>query len=407
VNLEDAWSQLRRLSVEEREWLREGAVRLLAPLIASDGSLVGMIALGAKKSEAPFTKEDRLLLSAIAASGALTIENRLMRTPQPQVEGERAGASTLAPVAAPSFSDTAAAAECSGCRSVFPAGSGQCQVCGGKLTSAPVPYLLAQKFQMQKRVGSGGMGIVYRATDTKLNRPVALKILPPEFALHHKARARFIREARAASALDHPQIGTIYEIGEWNQQLFIAMAYYEGQTLNERIEKALLPFPEIEKILSGLASGLVFAHAAGIIHRDLKPANVMLTYSGQLKILDFGLAKLVWPEEEGETALTEAGALVGTVAYMSPEQVKHLEVDSRTDLWSLGVIAYEMVTGTSPFHAGTKVATIARILTEQPRPLGQMREGVPPRLRLLVEQLLQKDRAARIRSAGDVLKALA
>lgn len=261
-------------------------------------------------------------------------------------------------------------------------------------------------YQILDQLGAGGMGVVYLARDTKLGRQVALKFLSPDTAQNEQARARFIHEAQAAGALDHPNIGTIHEIGEWEQQLFIAMACYEGQTLKQRIERGPLEFTEVESILSQIANGLSAAHAAGIVHRDLKPANVMLTSSGQVKILDFGLAKLIQTGEDAETRLTATGVVIGTIAYMSPEQAQGEDVDHRSDLWSLGVMAYEMLSGVLPFRAGSKIDTFNRILTTEPKPLGEMRASVPLPLRQIVGQLLQKKAEARMQSAGEVLQAL-
>src|SRR2546427_6562813 len=185
-------------------------------------------------------------------------------------------------------------------------------------------------------VGVGGMGVVYLAEDTRLNRKVALKFLPPAIALDLHAKARFLREAQAASALDHPNVATVYEIGDLDQQFFIAMAFYEGETLRQRLEPGRLAVPEAAAILLQLATGLAAAHHAGIVHRDLKPANVMLTRDGQVKILDFGLAKMVSESAQAATQMatrmTSPGAVVGTVAYMAPEQAQGTEVDARADI---------------------------------------------------------------------------
>jgi TolB-like protein len=261
-------------------------------------------------------------------------------------------------------------------------------------------------YQILDQLGAGGMGEVYRARDTKLGRQVALKFLPADAAQDAQARARFIHEAQAAGALDHPNIGTIYEIGEWAQQLFIAMACYDGETLKQRIARGPLEFAEVESILTQIAAGLSAAHTAGIVHRDLKPANVMLASSGQIKILDFGLAKLAQVGEDAETRLTKTGTIMGTVVYMSPEQAQGEDVDHRSDLWSLGVIAYEMLTGALPFRASSQMETLNRILTTEPKSLSELRASVPPYLRLTVERLLKKKADERIQSAGEVAQSL-
>ena len=266
-------------------------------------------------------------------------------------------------------------------------------------------------YTITESLGQGGMGVVYRATDSKLRRAVALKFLPEGVMEDPQARARFMREAQAASTLDHPNVATIHEIGEWDDQLYIAMACYEGETLKQRLVRRALDFEDVESILSQVAAGLVAAHDAGIVHRDLKPANVMLTRDGQVKILDFGVAKIAARGDSGgnETTvsqLTETGTTVGTVGYMSPEQVQGKVVDQRSDLWSLGVMAYEMLTRLRPFDTGTSLGTAGRILGSEPQPLAGARPDTPPHLVTLVERLLVKDREARIPTAAAVLSAL-
>ena len=199
-------------------------------------------------------------------------------------------------------------------------------------------------YKILEKLGEGGMGVVYKAEDTKLQRTVAIKFLPPESTRDPEAKERFIHEARAASALDHPNICTIHEIDESEGQTFIVMAYVEGQSLKEKIKAGPLKLAEVVGIGLQIAEGLKEAHDKNIIHRDVKPANIMVTTSGQTKIMDFGLAKLM-----GQTKLTKEETTLGTVAYMSPEQTRGEKVDHRTDIWSLGVVLYEMITGQLPF----------------------------------------------------------
>jgi serine/threonine protein kinase len=219
-------------------------------------------------------------------------------------------------------------------------------------------------YDVLERLGGGGMGVVHRALDTRLNRHVALKFLPPELTRDDEARERFIQEAQAASALDHPNICTIHEIDATSDgQLFIAMAMYDGETLKRRIDRGPLSIAEAIDIAEQVARGLAKAHAAGIVHRDVKPANLMITTDGFVKILDFGIAKLL-----GMTGPTRTGSTLGTVAYMSPEQVNGDEIDPRSDVWALGAVLYEMLTGKRAFTAESELAMIGAIATRDPAP---------------------------------------
>ena len=201
-------------------------------------------------------------------------------------------------------------------------------------------------YTITAELGHGGMGVVYTAQDPRLDRQVAIKVLPPDLTRDATAKQRFLQEAKAASALDHPNICTIHEINETDDgQLYLVMAHYEGETLQERIARGPLPLDDAISIATQVGTGLSKAHSAGIVHRDIKPANLMVTTDGTVKILDFGLAKLA-----GTEGLTQTGTTLGTVAYMSPEQARGAEVDHRTDIWSLGVVLYEMVSGTPPFR---------------------------------------------------------
>ncbi len=252
-------------------------------------------------------------------------------------------------------------------------------------------------------LGAGGMGVVYKAEDARLRRAVALKFLPPELTLDVDAKQRLIHEAQAASALDHPNICTIYEIDETSDgRLFVAMAYYPGETLKQRLARGPLSIDEALSILRHIAGGVAAAHDAGIVHRDIKPANVMLTTSGEVKLVDFGLAKL-----PGRTMLTRTGTTVGTIAYMAPEQVAGLEADARTDVWALGIVLYEMLTGALPFTATNEAALLNAILHDSPRPVSDSRPELDGVLQALVTRALQKDPAARFASAREFADELA
>lgn len=259
--------------------------------------------------------------------------------------------------------------------------------------------LTVSHYQIEEKLGGGGMGVVYRARDTRLDRDVALKFLPDELTNDAQTRARFELEARAASALDHAHICTIYEIGGGGgeaagEQLFIAMAFYAGQTLKARLRGGPLPVNEAIRIARDIATGLEHAHQHGIVHRDIKPANVMVTDHGEVKILDFGIAKLA-----SEVTLTRTGESLGTPAYMAPEQIAGDEVTAKIDLWGLGCLLYEMVSGRTPFARSGPRATVAAILGAVPEPLAG---DLPEDLRLLVAELLEKSPDDRPGSAGEV-----
>ena len=252
-------------------------------------------------------------------------------------------------------------------------------------------------YKIIDKLGSGGMGEVYKAEDTKLKRTVALKFLPISFASDEEAKKRFIHEAQSASALDHNNICTVYEIGETDSnQLFIAMAYYEGETLDKKIEKRPLETDEAVKIILQLCEGIYKAHQNQIIHRDIKPANIFITNEGVVKILDFGLAK-----GKGQSRLTQIGTTVGTIAYMSPEQARGETVDQRADIWSLGVVIYEMLTGTVPFNADYDQATIYSILNDPPDLNKLPVEFIP-----VFEKLLTKSREDRYGSVKELISDL-
>jgi len=256
-------------------------------------------------------------------------------------------------------------------------------------------YLLAE------RIGGGGMGVLYRARDTRLEREVALKFLPPHLGLDPGAKKRFLVEARAAAALDHPDICTVHEIGEMEDgRLFIAMACYDGETLKERIARGPLPVTEAVTLAVRIARALAAAHDRGIVHRDVKPANVMLTREGGVKLLDFGLATIA------DVTLTQPGSTPGTAAYMSPEQVRGEPVDGRSDLWSLGVVLYEMLSGTRPFRGGMDAVIVDSVLHQEPEPVENLRPETPVPVARAVARLLQKDPTARHGSADELIAEL-
>lgn len=263
-------------------------------------------------------------------------------------------------------------------------------------------------YRIVSKIGAGGMGEVYRAQDTELGRPVALKFLPGEVALYQSRVKRFIQEAQAASALNHPNILTVHQIGREGDALFIATEFVDGVTLRQHMRKRL-KLIEVLDIATQITSALVAAHAAGIVHRDIKPENIMIRKDGLVKVLDFGLAKLTdWEDSSSEATTiarvnTEPGAVLGTVAYMSPEQAAGREVDARSDIWSFGVVLYEMLTAHAPFEGASKSHIIVAIIDHDPAPVTRFAPEVPEALELIVAEALAKDVEERCQTAREML----
>jgi Tol biopolymer transport system component len=257
-------------------------------------------------------------------------------------------------------------------------------------------------YKILEKIGEGGMGVVYRATDLRLGRTVALKFLPEHLTRDREAKERFLNEARAVSALEHPNICTIHEVDETPEgQIFICMACYDGGTLRDRLREGSLPLAEAIDIATKVGRGLETAHGAHIIHRDIKPGNIMLTEPEGVRIVDFGVAKLA-----GYGGLTSGGQTLGTVAYMSPEQATGSDVDERTDIWSLGVVLYEMVTGTQPFGGEYDQATIYSILHVDPESVRALRPEAPPELQRIIEKALERDRTQRYATISEMIEDL-
>ena len=256
-------------------------------------------------------------------------------------------------------------------------------------------------YKILEKLGEGGMGVVYKAEDTKLKRFVAIKFLPKRLSVHGEDRERFIHEAQAASALNHPNICVIHEIDEVNDESFIVMEYMDGVTLREWIRKKAEQSEGYRKsgmkeaidLATQIAEGLEKAHEKGIIHRDVKSENIMMISDGRAKIMDFGLAKL-----KGVSKLTKTGSTVGTIAYMSPEQVEGIETDHRTDIFSFGVVIYEMLTGHLPFRAEHETAMMYEIINVEPKSLIDQHKGIDSELDRIVMKCLEKDREERYQS---------
>jgi eukaryotic-like serine/threonine-protein kinase len=267
----------------------------------------------------------------------------------------------------------------------------------------------ASRYRIVEKLGAGGNGVVYKAEDTRLGRFVALKFLPPEAQRDAHAQARFRLEAQAASALNHHNICTVYDIGEQDGQTFIAMELLEGQTLKQKIGLRPLPLETLLDYAAQIAAGLEIAHKNGIVHRDIKPSNIFVTSRGEVKLADFGLAKRVMPDSSpiGESptisgSITERGAIVGTVAYMSPEQTQDKDIDARSDIFSFGIVLYEMATGKQAFPGESAAAIIGEILHKEPKPIRESNPQIPEELQQIVVKTLEKDREYRYQTAHEL-----
>ena len=273
-------------------------------------------------------------------------------------------------------------------------------------------------FSLLEKIGEGGMGRVYKARDIHLERLVAIKILPESRRADPDRRARFVQEAKAASALNHPNIITIHEIGEQDGQTFIVMELVDGKPLNELIPRKGMRLTEALRIAAQVADALTAAHAAGMVHRDLKPANIMVDAHGRVKVLDFGLAKLsahaaadaIGADEATRTLtldqpITEEGVILGSVPYMSPEQAEGKPVDARSDIFSFGAVLYEMITGQRAFRGESRISTLAAIVEKEPQPPSEI-SATPPELDRLIVRCLRKDVKRRSQNMADVKLAL-
>ncbi|HEY3121288.1 MAG TPA: protein kinase [Vicinamibacteria bacterium] len=352
------------LSADECHWLERLRARLAVPMLTGAGRLVGLILLGEKRSEEPFTREDRQLLEALANQIAIVYENAALR--RRVEEDERVRREVLDRLTREQVN---VVKECPRCGACYDTTAENCQRDGASLTlTLPVDRTVAGKYRLERALARGGMGAVYQATDLRLNRQVAIKVMTARSFGDRAALRRFEREAQAAARLRHPNIVTVYDYGGLDAEgAYLVMELLQGETLRARIDEAGTIHPETAAEWFGqILDGMEAAHAAGVIHRDLKPENVFVTREagerGAIKILDFGLAKIALDAEADPRSLTLPGAVLGTLSYMSPEQLAGQPIDPRTDVFSLGVLVVEALTGRHPFRGQTSTAVVAAIL---------------------------------------------
>ncbi|MFL6234867.1 MAG: serine/threonine-protein kinase [Thermoanaerobaculia bacterium] len=383
IDLEDSRSPLTKLPEPDRYWLVDSGFRLIVPILARDGSLLGLIGLGEKKSELPFFKEDRQLLRAIASNAAWVLEVELSRS----LGSSRSWQEPVEGVASLPSSEAAAGAElakeCPNCGRLYAPYTVFCTSCSRRLEPSHVPHLLPGKFRFERRIGTGGMGVVYRGVDLSLGRPVAVKTLrrvSPEDAM------RLRREARTAAAVSHPHLAPVYGMETWQGTPMLVMELLEGGTLSQRIEKGKLDAAETVELGIAMAEALEHLHASDILHRDIKPSNIGYTRDGAPKLMDFGIARVMFDlRRDVETppvanldddsvllpptsvwnrtpsTVTMSKQLVGTLSYLSPEALNGQPADTSFDLWSLAIVLYECLLGRKIFAGGDMHQLMSRI----------------------------------------------
>jgi hypothetical protein len=412
VDLSSAGSALSRLPDHEREWLADAGARLIVPLFGVRDLPIGALVLGDKRSELPFTNEDKRLMTAVAASAALALEQKFSRespaldppTPVPRSNG----------------------AQCSSCGRVQQRPAARCQACSGPVRDALLPIVLAGKFEVEQQIGAGGMGVVYRGRDLALNRAVALKVLP---RVGVAAAARLRREARAMAALQHQHLAVIHVMESWRGAPVLVLEYLAGGTLADRLRHAPLPMAEALSIFTVMAEVLRHVHAAGYLHRDIKPSNLGFTTHGVAKLLDFGLAQMFAEVTDASTVnvIDRTAAVrqpvdpdgtvfdnpshssirfVGTPAYMSPEALALEPPGPAVDLWSLAVTMYEAVTATNPFRAPSMPETVKLVTAAEVPDVRALRPDCPPAIAQFLAAALARDRRLRPQTAADFLHAL-
>ena len=406
IDPHDTRSVFARLDDAERSWLADGGFRLLVPFRGSEGGLGGLLALGEKKSELPYSSEDRKLLAAVGASGGLYFERRRGFTPTPP-----------RPLGSSPETVSRAAVECTVCGLVVDGRPDSCE-CGGPLREARVPKILAQKFRIERRIGAGGMGVVYRADDLGLGRVVAIKTLP-HAGSSDKWRLR--REARAMALVSHENLAMIYGLESWTGTPLLIEEYLAGGTLADRL--AAGPRPLAEVIEMGLVVGGVLQtiHGVGLLHRDIKPSNIGFSAGGTIKLLDFGLAQMMTAALPDATPSADVDSMtrsvdllagitdrgLGTPSYMSPEAIRSEDPAISFDLWSLTVVLYEALSGANPFKAATLLETMNRIDQANAEALAASLPSGRSDIALFFTAALAADRRRRPASAADFTKRLA
>lgn len=412
VDLSSPGSALARLPEAEREWLADAAARLIVPLFGVRDTPLGLLVLGDKRSELPFTDEDRRLMTAVAAAAALALEQQLNReSPNPDT---------------PPLIARGNAAQCVSCGRVQSRPAAQCRFCHGPLRDALLPTVLAGKFAIERQIGAGGMGVVYQGRDLSLDRPVAIKVLPRVAAA---AAARLRREARAMAALHHLNLATIHVMESWRGAPVLVIEFLAGGTLADRVGDGPVPVRDAVPLFAAMTEGLRHIHDNGYLHRDIKPSNLGFTATGTPKLLDFGLVHMIaevsvnstlilpgggasLPAAEGDATIvlkpgsgSNAG-FVGTPAYMSPEAVASEPPDPLVDLWSLAVTFYEAVTGTNPFRGSSLADTIKLVQTADAPDARRVLPDCPPAVAEFLATALARNRNRRPQTAAAFLSAL-
>ena len=412
--------QFRSFPEEDQKWLSDEDFRLLVPLSATDGATLGLIALGGKKSDLPFSKSDHSLLSAVASSVSLGLENRLLQTSpsfsdaRSSGRGIRVGSSELP------------ANECPTCGTVYPAATKSCLACKRELVPAMVPHYLQDKFRFDYRIGRGAMGVVYRAEDLILERAVAVKTLPH---LSSQGQRRLRQEAKAMAALSHPNLALIFGAETWRETPLLIFEYLDGGTLADRIRQGRMQFKEAISLGVVLTEALSEIHRSNILHRDIKPSNIGFKSDGTPKLLDFGLARILTEKSENsvptsvqirsllekgqsndatlaKTSVTAEGFVVGTPLYLSPEALLLGKANRLSDLWALAVTLYESIAGKNPFESDSVLDTLDRIMSRQIPDIREFLGDCPEPIAAFFRTALSADPTARPATAGEMRKTL-